>query len=144
MRTNQQHHQQHFLKGIPGTQSHCSGYFVLAPYCRSYLCYLEQIPDGFVWAAGQWEPRGHLALREAPLDGFQTRPDTPVSAGSPTPTHIQSQCHSLKSLRLWSRNKNQSRKQVIFVLLLVMKITGFGQAKVPSGWGEHQGCPAGK
>lgn len=31
MRTNQQHNQHHFLRGIPGIQSQCSGYFVLAP-----------------------------------------------------------------------------------------------------------------
>lgn len=117
--------------------------FCAGSYCRSYLCYLEQIPDGSVWAAGQWEPRGHLAPREAPLDGFQTRPDTPVSSGSPTPTHIQSQCHSLISLRLWSMNENESRKQLIFCLTAGNEDNWFrssqsslrlGRAPRVSGW----------
>lgn len=55
----------------------------------SNLYCLEQLPVRFVWAAGQWEPEGRWALREAPPDDSQTHPDTPTVEGFPAPTQAQ-------------------------------------------------------
>lgn len=96
-KSNHLPHQHFFFTRIPKkwTQK-CIGYFCFGSSCSSYQCCLEQTPEGSVWAAGLWEPRGHLALREAPPDGFQTRPDTPAAVGSLAPSHN----HSYKDILL--------------------------------------------